>query len=56
MHFIQGYKQRMGFIITQAPMESTCSEFWKMVFERECGVIVMLSDLKENEEVHGNQL
>ena len=47
----QGYKQRKGFIIAQAPMKSTCRDFWKMVYERECGVIVMLSDLVENEEV-----
>ena len=47
----QGYKQRRGFIIAQAPMKSTCRDFWKMVNERECGVIVMLSDLVENGEV-----
>ena len=32
-------------------MKSTCQDFWKMVYERECGVIVMLSDLVENGEV-----
>ena len=47
----QGYKQWKGFIIAQAPMNSTCRDFWKMVYERECGVIVMLSDLLENGEV-----
>ena len=47
----QGYKQQRGFIIAQAPMKSTCRDFWKMVYERECGVIVMLSDLVENGEV-----
>ena len=34
-------------------MKSTCRDFWKMVNERECGVIVMLSDLVENGEVGG---
>ena len=48
---VQGYKQQKGFIIAQAPMRSTCRDFWKMVYERECGVIVMLSDLVENGEV-----
>ena len=47
----QGYKQQRGFIIAQAPMKSTCRDFWKMVYERECGVVVMLSDLVENGEV-----
>ena len=35
-------------------MKSTCRDFWKMVYERECGVIVMLSDLVENGEVGKN--
>ena len=48
---VQGYKQKRGFIIAQAPMKSTCRDFWKMVYEKECGVIVMLSDLVENGEV-----
>ena len=52
----QGYKQRRGFIIAQAPMKSTCRDFWKMVYERECGVIVMLSDLVENGEVGRTEL
>jgi len=48
---LQGYKQYKGFIIAQAPMKDTCRDFWKMVFERECGLIVMLSDLVEDGEV-----
>ena len=47
----QGYKQYKGFIIAQAPMQFTCRDFWKMVYERECGVVVMLSDLVENGKV-----
>jgi len=43
----QGYKQYKGFIIAQAPMQFTCRDFWKMIYERECGVVVMLSDLEE---------
>ena len=32
-------------------MDSTCRDFWKMVIDRKCGVIIMLSGLKENEKV-----
>ncbi|CAI8053566.1 Receptor-type tyrosine-protein phosphatase alpha, partial [Geodia barretti] len=49
---IRGYKQQRAFIITQGPMRSTARDFWKMVYRRKCSVVVMLSDLVEqNEEV-----
>jgi len=49
---IQGYKQYERFIIAQAPLKYTRQDFWKMIFERECGLIVMLSELVENGEVN----
>ncbi|CAI8021989.1 Receptor-type tyrosine-protein phosphatase epsilon, partial [Geodia barretti] len=45
--FASGYKQKRAFIIAQSPMESTARDFWKMVHDRKCGVIVMLCDLLE---------
>lgn len=45
------YRQKQAFIIAQAPLEETCRDFWKMVYERECGVIVMLSGLVEGGRV-----
>ena len=47
----QGYKCQRAFIITQGPMSSTARDFWKMVHDRKCGVIVMLSNLLEGNEV-----
>ena len=47
----QGYKQQRAFIIAQSPMESTARDFWKMIYDRKCGVIVMLCDLVEDGEV-----
>ena len=37
--------------MAQSPMESTSMDFWMMIMERECTVIVMLCGLKENEQV-----
>ncbi|CAI8058578.1 Receptor-type tyrosine-protein phosphatase alpha [Geodia barretti] len=48
--FVNGYKQQRAFIIAQSPMESTARDFWKMVHDRKCGVIVMLCDLVEDGE------
>ena len=48
--FANGYKQKKAFILTQGPMNNTCRDFWKMVYERNCGAIVMLSAIVENEE------
>ncbi|CAI8036567.1 Receptor-type tyrosine-protein phosphatase alpha [Geodia barretti] len=44
--FVNGYKQKRAFIIAQSPMEPTARDFWKMVHDRKCGVIVMLCDLR----------
>ena len=43
----QGYKQQKAFIITQGPMDTTTRDFWKMVYDRKCSAIVMLSKLSE---------
>eukprot|EP00731_Ephydatia_muelleri_P018888 Em0011g928a len=45
--FVNGYKKQKAFIIAQGPLKSTCRDFWKMVCDRKCGAIVMLSQLEE---------
>ena len=44
---LQGYKQKKAFIIAQGPMESTVRNFWKMIYDRQCAVVVMVSGLVE---------
>lgn len=44
---LQGYKQKKGLIIAQAPTEDTIRDFWKLISDRKCGVVVMLSELEE---------
>ncbi|CAI8028519.1 Receptor-type tyrosine-protein phosphatase alpha [Geodia barretti] len=45
---VNGYKQQRAFIIAQSPMQSTARDFWKTVYDRKCGVLVMLCDLVES--------
>lgn len=47
--FYQGPKNAMRYYIAcQAPMESTITDFWRMIWEQQCKVVIMLTDLVEN--------
>ena len=45
---MQGYKHTKAYIIAEGPMASTARNMWKVIHDRKCGAIVMLSDLVEN--------
>ena len=53
--WIDGFKQKSAFIATQGPMEHTVSDFWRMIWERECHGIVMLTALSESGRVKSEQ-
>ena len=47
--YSQGPKGIKGYYIaTQGPMENTVDDFWKMVWEQEAKVILMMTLLVEN--------
>ena len=48
---MQGYKHHKAYIIAQNPLPLTVRNFWKVICDRKCAVVVMLSQLKENGEV-----
>jgi protein tyrosine phosphatase len=48
--FLDGYKQRNAYIATQAPLRNTVNDFWRMMWEYQCGCIVMLCELEEDGE------
>ena len=47
MFRMQGYKHKRAFIVAEGPMDSTMRNFWKMVYEHNCAVVVMTSALME---------
>ncbi|BHF67113.1 protein tyrosine phosphatase activity [Sparganum proliferum] len=45
--FVDGYWSRQAYIATQAPLANTVKDFWRMVWEHNSPIIVMLSQLSE---------
>ena len=45
---MQGYKHTKAYMIAEGPMASTTRNMWKVIHDRKCGAIVMLSNLVEN--------
>ncbi len=46
-NFIDGYKYRRAYIATQAPLLETCDDFWRMLWEHNSTIVVMLTKLRE---------
>ncbi|XP_061940129.1 mucin-5AC isoform X2 [Apis cerana] len=47
--YVRGPKNATKYYIAcQAPMESTVTDFWRMIWEQQSKVIIMLTDLVEN--------
>ena len=40
-NFVDGYKQKHAFISTQGPLPRTFGDFWRMIWEQTCVLIVM---------------
>ncbi|XP_059152199.1 tyrosine-protein phosphatase 99A-like isoform X2 [Physella acuta] len=47
--YLQGYKKSAEFIVTQHPTEDTMEDFWRMVWDKNSPVIVVLSPFDEEE-------
>ncbi|CAL4173253.1 unnamed protein product, partial [Meganyctiphanes norvegica] len=45
--FIDGYRYRYAYIATQGPLQETVEDFWRMLWEHNSTIVVMLTKLKE---------
>ncbi|XP_066254214.1 tyrosine-protein phosphatase Lar isoform X6 [Euwallacea similis] len=45
--FIDGYRYRKAYIATQGPLQETIDDLWRMLWEHNSTIVVMLTKLKE---------
>lgn len=50
-NYIPGYKHGKEYIATQGPLPETRNDFWKMVLQQKCPIIVMLTQCNERRRV-----
>lgn len=49
-NYVNGFKNKKKFICTQGPMAHTVKDFWKMVWIKNCRIIVVLINSADNDK------
>jgi len=53
---VKGYRFRRAYIATQGPLAETTEDFWRMLWEHNCNIVVMLTKLREVGRVNSSRV
>lgn len=48
---VDGFRSPGRYIVSQQPLPNTVGDFWRMVWERQCTVIISLNEIDPKEKV-----
>ena len=54
-NYVSGWQRSGQYIATQGPIQGTIHDFWRMIWEEKCGVIVMVTKLTEGNKLKCHQ-
>ncbi|XP_062618539.1 receptor-type tyrosine-protein phosphatase kappa-like isoform X3 [Saccostrea cucullata] len=49
--FLNSYRRKDSFIVTQMPLPNTAVDFWRMIYDQNSYCIVMLNEIEESDEM-----